>query len=264
MDHLAVIRHESALFLDAVRAADPTARVPACPDWDARDLAFHLGEVQSSWARSVGPVPGAGLPGDDAPQVPRPDDDALPAFVADGTARLVAALDGRDHAEACWSWHPDGGSVGWVARRQAHEVLIHRVDAEQTAGRPVTGVDDTLAADGVDEVLRVMVDGLPDWATFTPDGTGVVLTAQSARPRSWVLALGRFTGVGPQSGTRFDEDCAQLVGPDAAPVDVARVVGDPWALDRWLWGRGDLDGLRVDGDEAVVARFRTAVAEATQ
>ena len=47
-----------------------------------------------------------------------------------------------------------------MLRRQAHEALVHRVDAEQTAGLPVTDPGVALAADGVDEMLGVMVSGL--------------------------------------------------------------------------------------------------------
>ena len=50
--------------------------------------------------------------------------------------------------------------MGFVRRRQAHEALIHRIDAELTAGRR-TPVDPLLGADGVDEALRVMYGGVP-------------------------------------------------------------------------------------------------------
>ena len=45
--------------------------------------------------------------------------------------------------------------------------MIHRVDAEIVAGRR-TPMDPALSADGVDEALRIMYGGLPDWGSFTP------------------------------------------------------------------------------------------------
>ena len=71
--------------------------------------------------------------------------------------------------------------VDFVRRRQAHEALIHRLDAELVAGDP-TPVDRDLASDGVDEVLTIVHGELPSWATFTPDGTvGTVETSDTDR-----------------------------------------------------------------------------------
>ena len=89
----------------------------------------------------------------------------------DATARLTAALESVDPTEHAWTWSTDQ-TVGFIGRRQAHEALIHRLDAELTAGT-VTDLDPTLAADGVDEVLAMMYGGTPAWGTFTP-GDGLL------------------------------------------------------------------------------------------
>lgn len=265
MDALASLARDSELFGDAVRSAPPDARVPSCPDWTGADLLYHLAEVQDFWARVVGPAPGRGLDGDDVEPLARPSSDAeLPALLQRSTSRLVAALTGRDPEEPCWSWHEEGRHVGWVLRRQAHEALIHRADAELTAGREITPADPHVAADGVDEVLSVMVDGVPGWGVFTPDGAtvSVVVDGFGERPRSWELAFGRFTGTGPESGTAYDLDVAQLV--DLPGSTMTQVAGPAWALDLWLWGRGTADGLTVEGDPALAERLRRVAAEGTQ
>ncbi|MDF2848603.1 MAG: hypothetical protein K0R97_2585 [Oerskovia sp.] len=262
MDALASIARDSALFLEAVRAAPPGARVPACPEWGVADLTYHLAEVQAFWSAVVGPAAGEGLHADDVAPLARPaHDSALPDLAATATARLLAALAGRDPSEPCWSWHDAGRTVGWVARRQAHEALVHRVDAEQSAGRDVTGADPQVAADGVDEVLRVLVDGIPAWGTFTPDGStvSVAVDGPGETPRSWELAFGRLTGVGPESGTAYDLDSAQLV--DLPGSTTAQVSGPAWALDVWLWGRADRQGLTVHGDPALVDRLRAVASD---
>ena len=82
------------------------------------------------------------------------------------------------------------------------------------------------------------------------------------RPRSWELAFGRFTGTGPESGTVYDLDVAQLV--DLPGSTTTQVAGPGWALDLWLWGRGTSDGLTVAGDPALVERLRRVAAEGTQ
>ncbi|WP_265520756.1 maleylpyruvate isomerase family mycothiol-dependent enzyme [Oerskovia flava] len=265
MDLLTSLARDSALFVDALHVAPSAARVPACPEWGAADLAFHLAEVQSFWADVVGPAPGEGQAGDDVQPLVRPaSDEDLPALVEEATARLLAALDGRDPDEPCWSWHDGGHRVGWVVRRQAHEALIHRVDAQQTAGVPVVVSHGDVAADGIDEILGVMLDGVPSWGTFTPDGgsLAVVVDGPGEAHRSWDLAFGRVTGTGPESGKYYDLDAAQLV--DLPGSTTAQVVGPAWDVDLWLWGRGPREPLTVHGDATLVDRLRSVAWEVTQ
>ncbi|MFE5341491.1 maleylpyruvate isomerase family mycothiol-dependent enzyme [Isoptericola sp. NPDC056578] len=265
MDALASLARDSALLVAAVRAAPADAEVPACPGWTARDLAFHVASVQAFWASVVGREPGAGLPGADVVPLERPTDDAaLVGLVHDATAHLVAALAGRDPLEQCWSWHPDGHTVGWVARRQQHEALVHRVDAEQAAGGRVTPLDPDVAADGVDEVLDVLLGGHPAWTAFTPAGgtVAVVVDAHGEAPHRWDVELGRVRGTGPESGREYDVPAGRLVPPDGEPDAV--VAGAAADLDLWLWGRGGSGGLRVTGDAGAVDALRAAAVDAMQ
>jgi hypothetical protein len=109
-----------------------------------------------------------------------------------------------------------------------------------------------------------MVDGVPGWGVFTPDGATISLAVDGPgeTPRSWTLAFGRFTGTGPESGTAYDLDAAQLV--DLPGSTAAQVAGPAWALDLWLWGRGGTDGLTVAGDPSLVERLRRVAAEGTR
>lgn len=266
LDHAAyvtTVRRESERLVEVLRGADLAAPVPSCDGWTAADLVWHLTEVQDSWVHAV--TTGAERPEDATPA--RPADDALLAHAAAAGTALVQALAERGPGDPSWSWHEDGGTVGWAARRQAHEALVHRVDAELAAGVEVTPPPVDVAVDGVDELLRVMVDGVPAWGAFTPDGVAVRLECTNA-DAAWRLDLGRFTGTGPESGRAFDLDAAAVsdVDPTQAPADdVALVVrGRAWDLDRWLWGRGDADALEVRGDAALLARLRELVTEATQ
>lgn len=266
MDHdayLAVLREESERLLAALDGVDPAAPVPTCEGWTASDLLWHVGHGQDHWARIA-----LGADGDDdVPEPDRPADGDLPAFVAVAGTELLAALGGRPPGTPSWSWHPEGGTLAWLARRQAHEALVHRVDAELTAGLPVTPPVPTVAADGVDELLRHFVHGVPEWGTFTPDGVAVRLEATNV-PDAWVLRLGRFTGTSPGSGTSYDLDAGMLADPtdDAVPADGGAqlvVRGSAWDLDLWLWGRGPGDHLETDGDPALLARLRELVRDAT-
>ncbi|GEK20062.1 maleylpyruvate isomerase N-terminal domain-containing protein [Cellulomonas xylanilytica] len=264
LDYADVIAQESARVADALAQTPLTAQVPSCTDWDAADLAYHLGEVQDFWSQIVGNAPAGPDDADDTER--RPDDELVP-FLRGRTQALLAALAAHDPADPCWSWSSTGGTVGWVLRRQAHEALVHRVDAEQTAGLPVGDPGAVLAADGVDEMLGVMVSGLPAWATFTPDGQRVRLSATDAR-REWVVAFGRFHGTSPTTGKEYDEECGELVG--GAPWEgddedvTATVSGAAWDLDLWLWGRGNADGLALVGDRAAIDRLRAVIVDSTQ
>ena len=156
--YLTHLREESARFREVLTGCDPAARVPTCPDWSAADLLWHLATVQRWWAEVLAARPAR--PEEVEPPRPEAYDDLLAAY-DEWSARLVEVLDGADPGEEAWCWSDDH-TVGFILRRQAHEALIHRVDAELTAGT-ASGVDAVLAADGVHEVLDVMYGGCPAW-----------------------------------------------------------------------------------------------------
>ena len=234
--------------------ADPDARVPGCPEWTAADLLWHLGpDVQGFWAHVVRTRPAA-PDGWTAPERPVCYRDVLAAFDT-AHADLVQALADAGPEEPAWTWAPEQ-TVGFTYRRQAHEALIHRIDAEQTVGAPRAPVDVALAADGVVETLGVMFGGCPPWGSFTglPHHLRVDLT--DAAP-VWVQ-LGRFTGTDPDSGTSYDEPDIAVVPDPGTPPDVT-ITGSSVDVDLWLWRRGDDSALLVDGDRDVYDRFRGCV-----
>lgn len=253
LDFLAHLRADSDRFLAVLRDADPSARVPACPDWDADDLLWHLGEVQEFWGLVVeGRLQEPPL----EQRAERPDSrSGLLEFFEQQTERLERVLREADPAEAVWMWSNDK-TVGYVRRRQAHEALIHRLDAEQTAGAATAPVDPALATDGVVEVFDVMYGGCPPWGTFVPGPDHVSVRVTDTRTIVPVV-LGRFTGTDPDDGTEYDEEdlSVQSADPDAVPRVV--VAGEAAALDAWLWHRREADGISIEGDGDVAERLRT-------
>jgi len=246
------LRDESARFRRVLAGTDPAARVPSCPDWDATDLLWHLGTVQHFWATIVTQRPQGP---DDYVEPPRPEGHAaVLEFFDAGSARLLAALAEVDPAEEAWTWSADH-TVGFTIRRQAHEALIHRVDAELAAGER-TPLDAALAADGVEEVLDVMFGGSPPWGEFTPRERYVRIECTDTGDATWVQ-LGDFRGTGPD-GTVHDGPDLRVVTAPATPA-AATVGGPAAALDAWLWHRGDDAELRVEGDPAAYADFRACV-----
>lgn len=252
--YLAHIGSESRLFREALTDVDPAARVPACPDWAADDLLWHLGSVQDFWARAVEgrpDKPGEDEAGQDSPDRPGSHEELLTFFDA-AHERLMAALEGLDPAEEAWTWSSDH-TIGFIGRRQAHEALIHRVDAEQTAGTS-SPLDAQLAADGVQECLDVIYGGCPPWGTWSPLPHYVRFDMSDVDESVWVQ-LGRFSGTDPDGVPHEEEDLHVVPDPGQEP-DAVIEAASAAALDLRLWKRGPGDDFHLAGDRSMVARVR--------
>jgi len=255
-DYLNHLARESARFAQAIREAPPDAPVPSCPDWNADDLLWHLAEVQWFWATVVR----EGVPGERAEDFKpeRPADRAgLLAFFAEASASLGEILAATPAEAAAWTWSADQ-TVGFIRRRQAHEALIHRVDAELTAGNR-TPIDPLLGADGVDEAVRVMYSGLPDWGTFTADHARTVRVRAADTGDTWLVTLGRFTGT-DTAGTSYDDPDIQPAAADSGQPAGAEISGSAADLDCWLWHRPPLGPVERTGDPEVLRGFQEAIA----
>jgi uncharacterized protein (TIGR03083 family) len=256
LDFLRHIADESNRFRAALRTAPPGAAVPTCPDWDAADLVWHLAEVQSFWGRVVQQrcTDPAMLSGED-PARPERYDDLLD--LAQRSAKdLVKTLRKTPAGTAVWTW-ADEQTAGFVLRRQAHEALIHRVDAECTVDDR-TPLDPALAADGVDEALRIMFSGAPEGAEVTVDALATVRLSTKDTGASWLVTLARYQGAdepdGPAAGPTLVVAQDDNGLPTAAAVSAA--AGD---LDCWLWGRPPLGSVDLSGDVKVLAGLRQVV-----
>ncbi len=241
---------DSARFVDVLAEVDPAAGVPSCPDWTAADLLWHLTEVQWFWGTIVADrLPDPSAAEDRRPR--RPDDHggALTLFAATSDA-LVAALAAVPDDAPVWTWHEPDQTAGFVRRRQAHEALIHRLDAELVAGDP-TPLDPELATDGIDEVLQVMYGGTPAWATFTGTAGPVAIRATDTAA-CWDVTIGTISGVEPGPDLVVVNEPAVEVTDGSVPA-VAEVVADAATLDAWLWNRVDRSAVTAAGDPVAIA-----------
>lgn len=257
-DYLQHIRRESARFVEVLAACPADARVPACPDWDAADLLWHLSGVQHFWTHVIRTRPAAP---DDYVEPARPADhaDLVEGFHATHAA-FVAALEAADPADPAWSWSgPDDQSVAFTFRRQAHEALIHRLDAEQAAGL-VSPLPSALAADGVDEALGVIYGGLPPWGRFEPRQQYAEFRATDTGTSVWVQ-VGTFSGTTPDGEERADEPDQHVVPDPGRPADVV-VTGAAADLDAWLWHRVSDDAVTITGDPDVRAHIAAVLGQA--
>jgi uncharacterized protein (TIGR03083 family) len=257
VDYIDQLARESARFADAIGQAAAEARVPTCPDWNSDDLLWHLGEVQWFWAAVVR----EGVSGDEADKLKpeRPADRAgLEAFYQQASRDLGEILAASAPDAVAWTWSDDDQTVGFIRRRQAHEALIHRIDAELTAGVR-TPIDAQLAADGVDEALRVMYGGVPDWGTFTPDPARTVRFLAQDTGDSWHVTLGLFTGTDPDGGVSYSEPDIHAAEKDSGAKTAAEISGSAADLDCWLWHRPTLGPIQRSGDPDVLGDFDAAI-----
>jgi len=255
VDHM--IR-ESARFAGAIGGAPPEAPVPSCPDWNADDLLWHLAEVQWFWSTIVRERMTAAPEGQATPQ--RPGDRAgLTAFYDRVSHDLADVLAATPPDTPAWTWSADQ-TVGFIRRRQAHEALIHRVDAELAAGSR-TPMDPDLSADGVDEALRIMYGNLPPWGSFTPESAATLRLLASDTGDTWLVTVGRFTGTDPGDGTRYDDepDIHTADGDPGGPA-AAEIRATSADLDCWLWHRPTFAPVTPLGDQDVLGRFQAAIA----
>ena len=256
IDYLHHLSRESARFGEVARDLPGGVRVPSCPDWDADDLLWHLGCVQRFW----GTVVRDGLTGAQVEQTKTarpPDHAALLDFYEESSRRLAGALAAASPEDPAWTWSDDQ-SVGFIRRRQVHEALMHRVDAEEAAGAR-TAMDPVLSADGVDEALRVLYCGVPDWGTFTPDGGRRVRLLTADTGDSWLIDLGRFTGTDPE-GTFCDEVDIHIADAAVADEASATVTADAADFDCWLWHRSLVGKIEFSGAEDVLRDFQSVIA----
>lgn len=261
LDHAAYLEHlaaDSARFAEVLRRTPYDTAVPTCPDWTAADLLFHLAEVQAFWARIVGRRLTSTEEVEDL-ETPRPDDDAeLSGLFAEWTQVLQESLRATPPDVAVWSWANEQ-TAGFSYRRQAHEALIHRLDAELTIGDR-TAVDPQLAADGVDEVLGVMYGEPPSWGTFNPDHEHVVRFTATDTGDAWVVTIGRFVGREPgEDGAEQAMACLDWVSDDVTPT--AEVRGTAADLDCWLWRRPPIGEVTLSGSEQTLALLAEVMAD---
>ena len=256
LDH---IRSESARFRAVLAATDPTATVPSAPEWTAADLLWHVaGVVQHFWTFVLETRPAE--PTDETyTEREKPADatyEDLLAYFDEVNARFVKTLEQIAPEEPVWSWSQDQ-TAGFTYRRQAHEILIHRLDAELTAGT-VTPLDPALAADGVDEILDLFYGGKPAWGSFEGKNQFVRIDATDTDTQTWV-EIGLFSGTKPDGDRLENEPDIKVAASGSIPAGTepdAVVEGTADDLDAWLWRRRDDSGITVSGDLDVYQQFR--------
>ena len=222
------------------RAGPMDGRVPHLRRWKLTDVVAHLGGVHR-WAAGIAAArawTGAGH------RRGRAHGDALIEWFEEGLAELVSVLATADLDATCPNFSPGSpATVGFWARRQAHETTMHRWDAESVAGS-LTPIDPELATDGIDEMLTVFRrtrggQQLAAPVRLVTSDTGAAWRVSPAdRPGRVEIAAG--------------DDAAGATGATGATV---RAPAE--ALLLAVWGRCPIDGpaFRVTGRGELARAF---------
>jgi uncharacterized protein (TIGR03083 family) len=240
VDVTALIEHLAAdgpAFVEAVSRVQWDDRVPHT-DWDVRQLVTHLGGVQR-WAADIvetrsaaaataaGEAVGAG-----------PGDDRLLDWFRDGHSLLVETLSSAPADLDCFTFLPAESPLHFWARRQAHEMAIHRADAQAAADLEVPSYGAGFAQDGIGELLNGF-----------------------ARRRSNAIAvtatMGLDAGDGPSWLLTFGGERIEAVEADDLTDTDVTIRGLSSDLYLWLWNRQS--GAVLDGDAEVAGRWSRSV-----
>jgi uncharacterized protein (TIGR03083 family) len=232
--YLTALRQEGERFATAVAAGDLDATVPTCPEWTLRELAQHTGRVHHWAAVNIEVARPEPLTSEEqeAAWGQMPADQDLVAWYRDAHAHLLTALAQAPPDLVAFTFLPNSPPprMFW-ARRQAHELAIHRIDAQAVAG-PVESVPVNFALDGIDELLFGFYSRSRSRLRSLEPRTLSVRTAAAG----WLVHIGA-EGARAESSEE-PGDC--IIHGRASEVYFA------------LWNRRPLHDLRVHGDPGVL------------
>jgi uncharacterized protein (TIGR03083 family) len=235
-EYLDAVMENAALFVEAARRAGLNTPVPTCPNWNVAGLATHQGRV-FRWAGAL-VVTGSQefIHPKTLEEIGEGEDPIL--WLVTGAEDLLHILEGANPDTKVWNWF-DGrpAPARFWFRRMAHEIVVHRADAEAAAGLESHVEPAELAADGIDEFLHFLPVRSKDENFKAPSGSYHFHTTDVEG--EWLVNF-HATGV--------------AVRREHAKADVA-VRGPAWALELFLYNRRGPDGLEVFGDEAMVAAW---------
>lgn len=235
LDHLGLLERVTGLFGAALTTADLSAPAPALHGWSVADVGAHVIGVHR-WVAAIV------REGTRPPRQNRPDDVVdVVATYPPAAAELLRVLREADPDASAWSLDRADRRVGFWARRQLHEVVVHLWDV-RSAADPTPGaigdLDPAVCADGVDELLQMMATRLGRDPEPLPGPLALHATDTGTR---WLL-LPDWT---------LAEEPEDLSGqPTAAVAAPAR------ELLLHVWGRGRF--ADVSGDEATLRAFDRA------
>ena len=212
--------------------------VPSCPGWTVGDLVGHVAGVCEFWTAILG-----GTPPGEVQFGPSAGLGEEIGHLRQRLDALLASIDGADPAARCWTWAPWAQNVGFVQRRMAQEMAIHRWDAANAVGDPAP-VPIGLAVDGLDEFLHLFLGRRPAPGAEPVEGSVLLHATDCEGAGEWeiVPAPGTDTGFDVRAGHAKSDAVLRGMASD---------------LLLTLWRRTD-GAVEVLGDVRVARRFLAA------
>lgn len=156
-------------------------------------------------------------------------------------ADLLAEFISRPPDDPAPTWWPEQHTVAFWVRRMLHAATVHRADVQTAAGIEHTPIDPEVAADGIDEVLRVWfgyrLHSLRITAT-RPCSVGVHVPG-----RNWLVTAD------PSGAAVTSSQDVATTTPDAV------VGGEPSSVYLWMWGRLPNRAVETSGDPDAIAQL---------
>ena len=241
MDHLVTLRTNGTALSSAARTAGLDAPVEHCPGWSVGRLLGHTAKVLQRTALCVRSG-STDVPGDDEyAKLPR-DEALFDAFDA-ALDDVCEALATTDPEAPAWNFTGTDLVAAFWHRRMAHEIEIHRWDAQRAAGVTVDGFEPDSAVDGIDELLTVLMPILSQ--VKNPTLTASFHLHCTDAPGEWLTT---FVDGAPTTIREHAKGDLAVRGP-ASPLYV------------WAWNRGPVgvDGVDTAGDTALLEAWVSVV-----
>ena len=244
--HITAVRDEGRRFAEAAASASLDTPIEHCPGWDMRDLLRHLSEIHL-WASAHVALRATKMWVDDLSELTAywpdlgvfwPEDADLVDHYLATNENLLRELEAAPADLPAMTFLPAPSPLAMWARRQAHEIAMHRFDAEHAAGT-VTGFDPEFATDGIDELVCGFAPRKSSLPLEQDQRMGIRTTDTSAE---WVVTMGP---AGIDTVRRGDD----------ADVVVSGKAEDLYLM---LWNRGDREALSIDGDASIVGTWHVS------
>jgi uncharacterized protein (TIGR03083 family) len=190
-----------------------------------------VGEFTALWTHVICEGTGRPKPAFADPD-PSLDGPGLATWYDGVAASMAEEFAATPEATEIWTWHPTDKSARFAARRAAHELAVHRYDAQLAAGAPEP-VQPDVAADGIEEIFTM----IEAWGPPTGAGDGETIHLHGTdRGDEWLLTLAA-------DGLQVDRRHAK--------GDLA-LRGDVSDLELLLYQRPTVGDVERLGDEAVL------------
>ena len=244
-EHIAALASEIETLRQSIAAGPVSSPVPTCPEWTMVDLTEHVGHFCGFWAHVL--CEGSGRP---KPMLAdKPGEDPASWFATAGH-HLVEELSATAPRTEVWTWYDADKSAAFVARRSAHELAVHRYDAQSSRGS-CQPIDARLAADGIDEVLVTLVEARDRTGEATGQTMGIVADDIGT---GWLVTLepDRITV------SRSDVDGSGMSDQELDVATAGDLVlrGAASDLELALYGRATLGPVERSGADAVFEAWR--------